>query len=285
MSNQIIDKIRCTRCQCFRISSEFLNKNKDKILKSCQKCRDIVTKSIKKNKCIHNKQKSYCKDCGGSALCIHNRQKNLCKECGGSSICIHNKQKNHCKDCGISFCIHNRQKSHCKDCGGSLFCIHDRQKSQCKECGGSAICIHNRQKSQCKECGGSAVCIHNRQVSRCKECGGSSICIHNRVKNSCKDCMNPEEKIKYIIKTMILGSRKTDKNLDRYDADNFIDMCFLEGLFEDTKNCHYCHTDFTYNNRIKTFVTIERLDNAIGHIKSNCVLACWGCNMKHKSKH
>ena len=36
-----------------------------------------------KNKCIHNKTKSRCKDCGGSRLCIHDRRKEACKECGG----------------------------------------------------------------------------------------------------------------------------------------------------------------------------------------------------------
>ena len=44
-----------------------------------------------KNKCEHNRQKSRCKECGGSQICEHNRQKSACKECVGGSICEHKK--------------------------------------------------------------------------------------------------------------------------------------------------------------------------------------------------
>ena len=74
-------------------------------------------------KCEHGKQKSYCKECGGSSICEHGKQKSRCKECGGSSICEHGKQK-----------------SKCKECGGSAFCEHGKRKSRCKECGGRALC-------------------------------------------------------------------------------------------------------------------------------------------------
>jgi len=96
--------------------------------------------------------------------------------------------------------------------------------------------------------------------------------------------MNDEEKIEFIKKRMISSSRESDKKKNRYDANNFIDMCFLTGLFEDNTSCHYCSVEFTYNELCATFVTIERLNNSIGHIKSNCVLACWDCNLRHKSK-
>ena len=145
-------------------------------------------------------------------------------------------------------------------------------------------CEHGRQRSQCKECDGSQICIHGRQRSKCKECGGVSICEHGRQRIQCKDCMNDEQKIEFIQKRMISHSRCHDKNYNRYDPDHFIDMCFLEGLFEDNITCHYCSVEFTYNEKCDTYVTIERLNNNIGHIKSNCVLACWKCNMKHKGK-
>ena len=73
--------------------------------------------------------------------------------------CIHNKRKDRCKECGGSqICEHDRIKSTCKECGGSQICEHDRRKYECKECGGSRICEHNRRKDRCKECGGSALC-------------------------------------------------------------------------------------------------------------------------------
>ena len=39
------------------------------------------------SKCEHGKQKSRCKDCGGSSICEHGRYKSTCKDCGGSSLC------------------------------------------------------------------------------------------------------------------------------------------------------------------------------------------------------
>ena len=49
--------------------------------------------------CQHNKQKSYCKECGGSQICIHKKNKSFCKECGGKGICIHGKREYQCKEC------------------------------------------------------------------------------------------------------------------------------------------------------------------------------------------
>jgi hypothetical protein len=163
-------------------------------------------------------------------------------------------------------------------------CIHGRQKAHCKHCAGSSICEHGRQKAHCVECGGASICVHGRRKIRCKECGGASICEHGRQRGTCKDCMNDEQKIEYIQKTMIKHSRQADKKSNRYDPDHFIDKPFLEGLFEDSQNCHYCGVQFTHNEKIGTLVTIERLNNSIGHIKSNCVLACWDCNTRHKSR-
>ena len=50
-------------------------------------------------KCKHGRQRSQCKDCGGSQICEHNKRRSQCKDCGGSQICEHNKQRSSCKDC------------------------------------------------------------------------------------------------------------------------------------------------------------------------------------------
>ena len=89
--------------------------------------------------------------------CPHNRQKHFCRECGGSGICEH-----------------NRIRSQCKSCGGSSICEHNRQRSRCKSCGGSSICEHNRQRSSCKSCGGSSICRHMRIKYRCKDCAAQA---------------------------------------------------------------------------------------------------------------
>ena len=154
----------------------------------------------------------------------------------------------------------------------------------CNKCRTKINCQHDKRRSYCKECGGSSFCVHGRQRYQCKECGGSSFCVHDRRRNQCKNCMTLPKQKAFIIKQMVSHSRSSDKEKNRYDADNFIDKCFLEGLFEDNTSCHYCKTEFTYNEYVKTLVTIERLNNNIGHIKSNCVLACLFCNFSHNNK-
>ena len=150
---------------------------------------DSVVVKTKTNKCEHNKQKSRCKDCGGSSICEHNKIRRQCKECGGSSICEHNKRRSICKECGGSaICEHNKRRSICKECGGSAICEHNKQRSHCKDCGGGSICEHNRVRSHCKECGGASICDHNKERSHCKECHGSSICEHKKERNRCPDC-------------------------------------------------------------------------------------------------
>ena len=37
--------------------------------------------------CLHGRQRTRCKECGGSAICSHGRVRYQCKECGGSAIC------------------------------------------------------------------------------------------------------------------------------------------------------------------------------------------------------
>ena len=168
----------------------------------------------------------------------------------------------------------NREKNKCE---------HNREKSQCKECGGASICEHNRKKSSCKECGGASICEHNRVKSRCKECEGSEICKHNRFKSQCKFCC--DDPVRLTIQNMIQASKQYDKKYDRYDPLNFIDYCFVENLLDDYTHCYYqdCKVKLQIMERKDDMATIERLDNSLGHIKSNCVICCWKCNISKKS--
>ena len=162
-------------------------------------------------------------------------------------------------------------------------CEHGKYNYQCRRCKGSQICPHNKRKPQCKECGGTQICPHNRLKYQCKECGGSQICPHNREKYHCKKCSDP---IKVNIEQWIFSSRQYDKMRNIYYADRFIDKCFLKALIEDYRQCYYgdCKVILQYTEYRNDLATIERLDNSIGHIKSNCVLCCMKCNKSKKSK-
>ena len=113
-----IEKKQCTNCrqplslECFSIS-----KRTAQSIKCCIKCLDIWKNPRQQTKCIHERQRPRCKDCGGSQICEHNKQRPQFKDCGGSQICEHNKQKSKCKDCGESeVCEHNKRRSHCPLC-------------------------------------------------------------------------------------------------------------------------------------------------------------------------
>ena len=45
-----------------------------------------------------------------------------------------------------------------------------------------------------------------------------------------------------------------------------------QALLRQSTNCHYCGCDVTYD------WSLDRIDNAIGHINSNVLVACWPCN-------
>ena len=155
-------------------------------------------------------------------------------------------------------------------------CEHGRRQNRCKDCGGSQVCEHGRIRSHCKDCNGVSFCEHGRIRNTCKDCCGSQICEHGRQRSKCKKCSDP---IRITINDWISHSRQSDKKKDRYDADHFIDKCFLQGLAEDYPNCYYCTTPLQYIDYQDDLATIERIDNSLGHIKSNCVIACRTCNL------
>jgi len=144
-------------------------------------------------------------------------------------------------------------------------CPHDKRKSRCVECGGSEICEHGKERSKCVECKGSYICEHNRQINQCKYC--------------CKDPVH------LTIKNMINHSKQKDKKNNRYDPVNFIDYCFVENLLDDYTHCMYedCGVKLQIMDYKDDLATIERIDNSIGHIKSNCKICCMKCNKMKKS--
>ena len=174
----------------------------------------------------------------------------------------------------LKMCIKCRERG--KKSRNQCKCIHGRSKDQCKECDGVGICIHNRCKYRCKDCDGSSICQHNRIRTQCKDCGGAVFCEHNKQRSYCKICKNP---IHITIKNMIVHSRSKDKKINKYDEPNFIDYPFIQHLISESNDkCYYCHCELQYTYYTNNLATIERLDNSLGHIKSNCAIACRTCN-------
>ena len=98
----------------------------------CNPC-PTIPETLPKPKYVHPK-------------CLHGRQRSTCKECGGASICEHNRRRTYCKECsGGSICEHDRIRSTCKECGGSRICEHDRDRVVCSICNPCGHVIHLRR--------------------------------------------------------------------------------------------------------------------------------------------
>jgi hypothetical protein len=186
------------------------------------------------------------------------------------------------------------EKVKCNKCKVNLPITHFKVKrsgdltKQCIKCleyaENQRKCACGKRRTTCVIHGGSAMCECGKRKSRCMIHGGSAMCECGKQRADCKVCNDP---IKVTIKSMIKNSRFSDKKYDRFDVYHFIDTDFLRGLIEDQPNCYWsdCNTPLQYITYTDNLTTIERLNNSIGHIKSNCVLACKSCNCKRKSNH
>ena len=177
---------------------------------------------------------------------------------------------------------------YCKSCRKTKdieFFIKDnkilKQCSVCRERGRikiiNANCPHNKRKSLCSICGGSSICIHKHRKLRCVQCNGSQICPHSKIKDECKRCGDAR---KITIRNMVQGSKHDDRKRGRYDAENYIDEAFVKQLVDVCNDkCYYCRCELQYVEYQGNLATVERLNNDIGHLKGNCVIACRTCNL------
>jgi hypothetical protein len=253
------------------------------------------------NKCLHGKTKQYCQQCSPRNFCQHGRRKSRCMECGNArEVCEHGNQHYRCKDCkGPGWCEHNRRRSDCKDCkaqakGGGSICEHGRQRSQCADCkaeakGGGSRCEHDQLRTRCNDCGGGSNCIHDKRRSLCSECddGGSDLCGHGKQKRHCTECdpaHNQKRWSRNFATSIIQGSKIADKKHNRqYDEKNYITKEWIIMTLEaQKKRCIYCCCVMLFgegmNRQDSDGLTIERTNNHIAHIKSNCTLCCSLCN-------
>tara|TARA_R110000772_G_scaffold28268_3_gene71376 strand:- start:47 stop:730 length:684 start_codon:yes stop_codon:yes gene_type:complete len=95
--------------------------------------------------------------------------------------------------------------------------------------------------------------------------------------------------LNYKFRTMIQQNKQRDLKTDHYDADNLIDIDYLNQMYEIQNGlCIYCkclmNLDFTKNYTNK--ISIQRINNDYGHIKMNCVFSCFKCNVsRQENKH
>lgn len=97
-----------------------------------------------------------------------------------------------------------------------------------------------------------------------------------------------ENPLDYKLKQMIISSKQNDILYNRYDEEYHITYDFLQEQHTKQNNkCGYCLIDMELtfeNNKNPNKITLERKDNTLGHIKSNCIFSCWKCNITTRNK-
>ena len=83
---------------------------------------------------------------------------------------------------------------------------------------------------------------------------------------------------------LVGNSRISDLKAGRYDKENHITSKFLRQLKQLCgEKCSYCECELDWSNqqhiRRSKQVTLQRKNNKLGHIKGNCVYACFECNV------
>jgi hypothetical protein len=74
---------KCGRCGKRHTADMFATNRLGEKYKTCNDCREQQKKYVGRvrTKCGHGRERTRCKDCGGSGLCPHGRRKNQCKDC------------------------------------------------------------------------------------------------------------------------------------------------------------------------------------------------------------
>ena len=89
-----------------------------------------------------------------------------------------------------------------------------------------------------------------------------------------------------ILNKKIQGYKAQDKQKELWNQDNFITKEeALEALVASKLRCHYCncYTLFLYDKvGEKKQWTLDRIDNELGHFRSNIVISCLECNLQRK---
>jgi hypothetical protein len=121
-------------------------------------------------------------------------------------------------------------------------------------------------------------------ITRCRSLKNLQIFIHDdKEVNS-----YTYARIRQYFTMKVQNYKKQDEKAKRdFKADDYIDENFIFHQQKKSNNkCSYCLKDLEIfidnNNNVKSDLTIDRIDNGLAHIKSNCKLACFLCNVSKK---
>ena len=158
--------------------------------------------------------------------------------------------------------------------------------------------MNNNNSKNCIKCNKKFTIDNFINLQNCKETKCCLICrnkinIFNKINNNkkCRHGLRPTrckicyDKVKITIINMVYHSKESDKKFNRkYNNNDFITTKYLHNLVGDPNNLYcayyFCDTKLNFDKSNPAMATIERINNDLAHIKSNCVLACRTCNYK-----
>ena len=97
-----------------------------------------------------------------------------------------------------------------------------------------------------------------------------------------------QARLKQYFNFKINNYKNQDKKANRdFISDDYIDEDFIFNQIKKTNNkCSYCKKDLELfidnENNVKSDLTIDRINNKLPHIKSNCKICCLICNVNKK---
>jgi len=254
MSN-LRDK-KCNRCKCWRKEEDFISN--ERVVKSCIKCRNIQKKYVDKYR-EENKEK------------IAEYQKQHYQEHKQEKAEYQKKYNEENKEK-----IAEYQKQHYQEYKQELT---EYQKKYNEE--------HKQEKAE----------YHKKYNEEHKQ---EKAEYHKKYKEEHKEELTQYKKQHYNkhkqenplhikFRNMINSSKTADKKSNRtYNEEEYITEDFLNELWvKQNEKCFYenceCKLTLEFNTHFRNpnQITIQRLNNDIAHIKDNCVLSCYKCNVSH----
>ena len=93
-----------------------------------------------------------------------------------------------------------------------------------------------------------------------------------------------KSRIQLYFKEKVLSYKLQDKKADREFIDEeFIDAKWITEQFENNKCCRFCKSYYEIrlneDSNMVSNLTVDRINNTLAHIKSNCQLCCHHCNI------
>ncbi|DAC81756.1 TPA_asm: S1H [Trichoplax MELD virus] len=105
--------------------------------------------------------------------------------------------------------------------------------------------------------------------------------------HSQKEVMSLNESwVKLYFKNKIEGYRSQDRAAGRKNDKDYIDIDWIQLQLEKCTSCPLCNTLFEAtikkDKTVNSNITVDRIDNKLPHVKSNCRLMCLRCNVRKR---